>query len=391
MNSLPFDVVKEGVETLLAGLGLKNLCRFSEYDPGTFSRSFFKNPHCFPCIFFRGQNPFDRSFLECWRFSISHLLRSSLDDSKCRLPICLFWEHTCVRDEAALGIESCHWTEFSLIEPVVHHPMERESRSMVNFSFHQQVLMCACVPTCLRKSAFTWSSEFCTFGSMPIITWISPLTTSFLEVCTRSSVRFSWRTFANKFWMPSTLPPSLVTFSVTFRISVQWTCRRKGNEVVPSLQISCSGHAWMRMLLLMNSGLLWSNGCSLLSRGRVWHFLCLFLLHYPCSEAPFCRSVLVSISCFEMGILSVLHEISLDHQLQSATIKCLVANCRLLSVDLQQFFQFCRLYNSHLVRLSGSDYWQYFIPLCVEDLSFVVLFIGHLINLWCPRWHHCRH
>ena len=33
-NSLSFDVVVESEETLLAGLGLKSLCRSSEYEPG---------------------------------------------------------------------------------------------------------------------------------------------------------------------------------------------------------------------------------------------------------------------------------------------------------------------------------------------------------------------
>ena len=35
MYSLPFDVVLEGEETLLAGNGLKNLFRVSEYEPET--------------------------------------------------------------------------------------------------------------------------------------------------------------------------------------------------------------------------------------------------------------------------------------------------------------------------------------------------------------------
>ena len=33
--NLPFDVDMEGEETLLAGLGVKNSFRFSEYEPGT--------------------------------------------------------------------------------------------------------------------------------------------------------------------------------------------------------------------------------------------------------------------------------------------------------------------------------------------------------------------
>ena len=35
MNSLSFDVVIKGERTLLTGLGLRNLFRFSEYEPGT--------------------------------------------------------------------------------------------------------------------------------------------------------------------------------------------------------------------------------------------------------------------------------------------------------------------------------------------------------------------
>ena len=48
--------------------------------------------------------------------------------------------------------------------------------------------------------------------------------------------------------------------------------------------------------------------------------------------------------------LIFVHEISLDRQLQSARIIFLVADCRLLNLDLHQVFQFFRLFNLHLVQ-----------------------------------------
>ena len=59
---------------------------------------------------------------------------------------------------------------------------------MLDSSFHQQVLMCVCVCALVSESASTWSSEFFPFGNMPVnfMNFVS-----FLEVFTRSSVRFS--------------------------------------------------------------------------------------------------------------------------------------------------------------------------------------------------------
>ena len=55
-----------------------------------------------------------------------------------------------------------------------------------------------------------------------------------------------------------------------------------------------------------------------------------------------------------MRMLDLLLEMSLGHELQSAIITFLVAKCRLLSVDLQQVFQFFQIFNLHLVA-SVSD------------------------------------
>ena len=42
MNSPSSDVVVQGAETLFAGFGSMNLCRFSEYEPGTQDTLFCK-------------------------------------------------------------------------------------------------------------------------------------------------------------------------------------------------------------------------------------------------------------------------------------------------------------------------------------------------------------
>ena len=127
MNALSFDVVKENEETLLAGLGLKNLFRFSEYERATLYFFVTSNlssllvPGC--------------SLLEGWSVWISLILRSSLDDFKCRSQISVF-RRTCSRDGGgSLGIGSCHPTGFSAIAPVVHHSTVCEQQSMLNCFF----------------------------------------------------------------------------------------------------------------------------------------------------------------------------------------------------------------------------------------------------------------
>ena len=64
------DVVKEGEETLLARLGLKNLCRFSETDLECCTSSGVNSELLF-VFFFHAQGPFGRYFLECWSVWIS--------------------------------------------------------------------------------------------------------------------------------------------------------------------------------------------------------------------------------------------------------------------------------------------------------------------------------
>ena len=108
------------------------------------------NPSCFPCYFINAQDTFDRSLFEGWSVWISLILRSGLDDSKCKFQFVS--ERACSRDgDVSLGIGSCHPTENSVIASVVHH------HPPGNF-------------------------EFCTFGNMSITTWVSPLATSFIEV-----------------------------------------------------------------------------------------------------------------------------------------------------------------------------------------------------------------
>ena len=66
MYSLPFDVVLEGEETLLAGNGLKNLFRVSEYEPKTLYTFLCGIQAAFHVFSSMLESPFDRSFFECW-------------------------------------------------------------------------------------------------------------------------------------------------------------------------------------------------------------------------------------------------------------------------------------------------------------------------------------
>ena len=150
------------------------------------------------------------------------------------------------------------------------------------------------------------------------------------------------------------------------------------------------------MDLQMNIGLSWSNVCSLLE---------LFLaLSLPCPFAlPLLGALVAGLSssrflALEMGILDVLLEMSLGHKLQSAIVVFLVAECRLFSVDLQHILQFFRHFNLYLVQTLQhvvcalvSGCWWLLVPLCVEGLNVVVLWLDYWLNHWSARWLHCRH
>ena len=75
-----------------------------------------------------------------------------------------------------------------------------------------------------------------------------------------------------------------------------------------------------------------------------------FCLCFTFARSSFCKSVLVSIFRFDGRILDVLLKMSLDHQLQSAMVIFLVAECRLLTMDLPHIFQLFRHFNLHLVQ-----------------------------------------
>ena len=72
-----------------------------------------------------------------------------------------------------------------------------------------------------------------------------------------------------------------------------------------------------------------------------------FSFRFSVARRSFCKSVIVSISRFEMRIFDFLLEMSLGHALPSAIVT-FVAVCRLLSVDLQHMFRLFRLFNLHL-------------------------------------------
>ncbi len=116
----------------------------------------------------------------------------------------------------------------------------------------------------------------------------------------------------------------------------------------------------------------------------------------PMVQKSVSPQVLVSISRFETRIRDFRCS-SLGHQLQFAIIILLVAKCRLLSVDLQQVFQFFRLFDMHLVQTL-----LYAVSRSVKCLLIILhptwfrrpercrSWIGPSINLWDPRWIHCR-
>ena len=89
------------------------------------------------------------------------------------VPIFPFLERNCSgEDEVSLGSGFCHLTEFSVVASVVHHSMECEKQSMLNFSFSSKCC-CACLYAHLSPNLHPPDSG-----------------TSFVEVCTKQSFRF---------------------------------------------------------------------------------------------------------------------------------------------------------------------------------------------------------
>ena len=87
-----------------------------------------------------------------------------------------------------------------------------------------------------------------------------------------------------------------------------------------------------------------------------------FAFSFSFARSSYCKSVLVSISRFEMKVLDFLLEMSLGHQLQSAIIMFLVAECRLLNDELHnKYFNppnfpaciLCRL--SNMLSVGGTS------------------------------------
>ena len=76
------------------------------------------------------------------------------------------------------------------------------------------------------------------------------------------------------------------------------------------------------------------------------HVFCLVLSCFSFARSSFCGSVLISMSVFEKKTFDFMLEMSLGHQLQSATVVFHFADCSFLCVDLKSF----RLFNLHLVQ-----------------------------------------
>ena len=72
--------------------------------------------------------------------------------------------------------------------------------------------------------------------------------------------------------------------------------------------------------------------------GDVFDILFVISFCSPSPRSSFCKAVLVSVSRCEVRVFDSLLEMSLGHQLLSASVVFLVAECSLSSVDLKQIF-----------------------------------------------------
>ena len=119
--SLSFDEVTEGEDTLLAEPGLKNLCRFSEYEPETLYKFVCKIQAAILAVSSKFKVYSIDSIFDVADFDVQS---GWLPEQVLISPL---WERTCSRDaEVSLDIGSCHPTELSVITSVSHHSMKCE-------------------------------------------------------------------------------------------------------------------------------------------------------------------------------------------------------------------------------------------------------------------------
>ena len=208
----------------------------------------------------------------------------------------LFSECTCSQDGGvSLRFASCHPTVLRVIASVVHHPMECEQQSTLNV-FLISWFCCVFSGTVVSQCASTWCFEFCTFGNMPVFTFISTLATS-----------FSWSLYnvVRSLLLTDFDQHVIAIFSVTFRVSARWNCWRKWTRSSLTFAFLVRVVLEREMHRQKNAGFRWSNGCSLLSRSCFWCSLFAFSFHFPFARSSNCRSVFVSFSSFEVRIFWV--------------------------------------------------------------------------------------
>ena len=133
MHSLSFDGVTSGEETLLAGLDLKKLRQFFEQEPGTLHTLLCKIQAAFS--------------------SMLKVHSIDLASNAGAIGFCWF--------EIQSGWLPSVCVHVSLLK-TIHCTWNVNCNWCWNFSFHQQVLLCVCMHTCLRKLHLHKLWFFCT-------------------------------------------------------------------------------------------------------------------------------------------------------------------------------------------------------------------------------------
>ena len=114
------------------------------------------------------------------------------------------------------------------------------------------------------------------------------------------SVCFSWRTFTSRFWCAFCISV-ITTFSITFRVSVRWTCRRTWTR--SSLPIAFLVWFMFECARISKWTLAFCSPTHISSlRAVFFAFSLLFPFCFTSAQSSYCRSVLVSIPRFEMRI-----------------------------------------------------------------------------------------
>ena len=243
MKPLSFDAAKEGEETLIVGLGLKNLLRFSEYEPGTLCPLLWKKTKLLSLFFLSCSKSIRLivlRMLERLDFADFEMRSGWLQVDRSHRP---FWAIICSRDEISLVIGS--WerrTEVGCFEIF---------KRCFDTSYHLLVGS-DMLPTCANQRSFknvvkTWwamNSGCLQFNELHV----THLENSFARFLAKHHLLLR-QIFANTIfcWMAFVIVSVVSSFAASFFISAFVLTSLSPRRVsTPMFKVVCTSFLWAR-------------------------------------------------------------------------------------------------------------------------------------------------